>query len=257
LLEVRSWRVVVAGALLVLLSGCQIRVVAGVDARRDGSGIVRAGVGLDREALQQVPDLPGRLRVDDLKRAGWDVAGPAAEKDGLTWVRATKKFSTPAEANKAVTELNGSTGPFQQFRLTRSHSLLRTSTRFRGVVDLTSGANGFTDEQVRQRLGGTDLGLDEQTLQRRVGIVLNRIFRVQVVAKLPGKTDDNAPTHTADGVLWRPKLGERASLIANATSWNTPVLFFGSFALLAVVAFAVLLVRGRRGGRDVAVVPRP
>ena len=241
----RLLRAVVAGALLLLLTGCQIRVAAGVEARRDGSGVVRAGVGLDREALKEVPDLPGRLRVDDLRKAGWEVTGPAAEKDGLTWVRATKKFSTPAGADRAVRELSGPTGPFQGFRLRRQHSLLRTTTRFRGVVDLTSGANGFTDEQLRQRLGGTDLGLDEQSLQRRVGIVFNRIFRVQVVARLPGSIDSNAPTKAANGVVWTPKLGEKATLVATARAWNTTTIVFGLLAIAAAVGFVGVLVRSR------------
>jgi len=206
---------------------------------------VRAGVGLDREALREVPDLPSRLRVDDLRKAGWEIAGPLEEKDGLTWVRATKKFSTPAGADRAVRELSGSTGPFQGFRLRRKHSLLRTTTRFRGTIDLTAGANGFTDEQLRQRLGGADLGLDQQSLQRRVGIVLNRIFRVQVVARLPGSIDSNAPTKAANGVVWTPKLGERATLVATAKSWNTSTILFALLAALAAIAFAVVLVRGR------------
>ena len=206
---------------------------------------MRAGVGLDREALREVPDLPSRLRVDDLRKAGWEIAGPLEEKDGLTWVRATKKFSTPAGADRAVRELSGSTGPFQGFRLRRKHSLLRTTTRFRGTIDLTAGANGFTDERLRQRLGGADLGLDQQSLQRRVGIVLNRIFRVQVVARLPGSIDSNAPTKAANGVVWTPKLGERATLVATAKSWNTSTILFALLAALAAIAFAVVLVRGR------------
>jgi hypothetical protein len=218
-------------------------VTAGVEARRGGGGVVRAGVGLDREALAEVPDLPNRLRVDDLRKAGWDVTGPAAEKDGLTWVRATKEFTTPAGADRAFRELSGPQGPFQRFRLRRDHSLFRTTTRFRGVVDLTSGANGFTDDQLRQRLGGTDLGLDEQSLQRRVGIVLNRIFRVQVVARLPGSIDSNAPTKAANGVAWTPKLGEKATLVATAHAWNTTTIVFGLLALVAAAAFLRVLMR--------------
>ena len=149
----RWFRAVVAGALLLLLTGCQIRVVAGVEAHHDGSGVVRAGVGLDREALKEVPDLPNRLRVDDLRKAGWEVTDPAAEKDGLTWVRATKKFSTPAGADRAVRELSGTTGPFQGFRLRRQHSLFRTTTRFRGVVDLMM-------RRVREQLEAQGLGLE-------------------------------------------------------------------------------------------------
>ena len=60
-------------ALLLVCSACQVTIATEVDARADGSGVIRAGVGLDREALAQVPDLAGQLQVDDLRRAGWRV----------------------------------------------------------------------------------------------------------------------------------------------------------------------------------------
>jgi uncharacterized protein DUF3153 len=231
----------------LLLTGCEIRVTTEVDARGDGSGVVRAGVGLDREALRDVPDLPNRLRVDDLRKAGWEITGPAAEKDGRTWVRAVKRFATPAEANRVVRELSGPTGPFQNFRLTQKRSLLRTTTKFRGVVDLREGANGFTDAELRERLGVSDLGLglDQQTIQRRLGLVFNRIFRVQVVTRLPGTTESNAPTEAADGVLWTPKLGERASLEATSRAWNTSTIVFGVLALAAAAGFGLVLRHNR------------
>ena len=72
------------------MSSCQVTIVAGVDAKADGSGVVRAGVGLDADALHQIPDLRQQLKVDDLRKAGWTVVGPRKEGDGRTWVRATK-----------------------------------------------------------------------------------------------------------------------------------------------------------------------
>ena len=86
----RWFRAVVAGALLFLLTGCQIRVVAGVEARRDGSGVVRAGVGLDREALKEVPDLPNRLRVDDLRKAA---IGFAKSDEAVTYEKMKERVN--------------------------------------------------------------------------------------------------------------------------------------------------------------------
>ena len=125
-------RALFAAATLALLacSACQVTIAVGVDAKQNGSGVVRAGVGLDDDALRQIPDLAQQLRVDDLKRAGWTVVGPRKESDKRTWVRATKSFANPAGAAQAMTELNGPNGPFKDFRLTRKHSFLRTKTSF-------------------------------------------------------------------------------------------------------------------------------
>lgn len=232
-------------ALALLLTGCQVRVSTGVDTHRDGSGVVRVGVGLDKEALDSVPDLPHKLRVDDLRAAGWVVTGPATEKDGLSWVRAEKRFRTPSEAGRAVAEINGPNGPFRDFQIRRSHSLLRTTTHFRGVVDLSSGANGFVDPTLQQKLGGEDLGLDTATLQRRLGVVLNRIFRVQVVAQLPGSVASNAPSHAQGGVVWAPAVGERATLVASAHAWNVAVVLYGLVALVLAAAAVGVFVVGR------------
>jgi hypothetical protein len=207
----------------------------------DGSGVVRAGVGLDREALEQSGGFRG---LDDLRRAGYRIIGPRRERDGLTWLRAEKAFSKPADANQAMARLNA--GPFQRFRVRRRHTLLRTTTKFSGTVDLTGGAQNFVEGELRQRLQGADLGLDAGDLQRRTGLVLNRIFRVQVATKLPGKVSSNAPTEADEGVVWRPKLGERAVLEASAKSWNKRTIRFGLLAILAAGAAVLLVLRRRR-----------
>ena len=89
--------------LLVVLLGwattaCHVSIAAGVDVARDGSGRVSAGVGLDADAVKEIGDPATALRVDDLRRAGWQVEGPRREDDGLTWVRASKPFADPEQA---------------------------------------------------------------------------------------------------------------------------------------------------------------
>lgn len=232
--------------MLLACGGCRVEVVAGVEAARDGSGAVRVGVGLDGEALAQVGDLAHQLRVDDLRRAGWQVTGPSGKRGGVTWVRASKRFSSPRQAERVVAELNGPAGPFRELRLTRHRSLLRTTTGLRGTVDLTSGARGFTDEEVQRRLGGQDLGLDPATLQRRLGVTLDRIFRVQVTARLPGSIiSTNSPLHDGGVARWRPKVGERIEVNATASAWNTVSLALGVLGLAAAAAAGVLLVQRR------------
>ena len=214
-----------------------------MDAKQNGSGVVRAGVGLDDDALRQIPDLAQQLRVDDLKRAGWIVVGPRKESDKRTWVRATKPFASPTGAAKAMTELNGPNGPFKNFRLTRKHSFLRTKTSFSGTVDRV-GARGLADAQLQQQLGGS--GVDPNVLQQQLDQLVNRTVRLEVVAQLPGSISSNAPTSVSGGVVWRPKAGEQAHLTASSTAWDLRPIIFGAIAIVLAIGAFILWRRTRR-----------
>src|SRR5436305_3505228 len=162
-----SRRVLVAVALLGLLTtGCQVKIAAQLDLGRDGRGRVSAGVGLDAEALAEVGDPATALRVDDLRQAGWEVVGPRKEGDGLTWVRVSKPFADPDQATADMAELSGPGGPFKDFRLVRTKSLLRSKTTFTGVLDLAGGLSGLSDPDLTAKLGDVDLGLDVDGLKR-------------------------------------------------------------------------------------------
>ena len=195
-------------ALALFATGCHVTLSAGIDLRADGSGTVHAGVGFDDEALAEIGDLGAALRADDLRRAGWEVVGPAKEDDGLTWVRAAKEFDDVEEAAVVAAELSGPNGPFRDFRVTRERSLFRTRTSFTGVVDLTAGLTGLSDADLQAALGDFDLGLDVEGLQRRFGDTLGDRVRVEVSAKLPGKVDAE-PATTVDGgrAVWTAAVG--------------------------------------------------
>jgi len=253
-LSARRNQLVLAAAALALLvcSACQVTIAVGVDARQNGSGVVRAGVGLDDDAVRQIPDLAHQLRVDDLKRAGWTVVGPRKESDNRTWVRASKPFSTSAGAAKSIGELNGPNGPFKNFRLASKHSFLRTKTSFAGTVDRV-GAQGLADPKLQQQLGGS--GVDPKVLEQQLNQVIDRSVRTEVVAQLPGSISSNAPTAVSGGVVWHPKAGEQARLVASSTAWNLRPIIFGAVAIVLAIAAVIVWRRSRRAGERVPVTP--
>lgn len=223
------------------LGGCQVSTAIGVDTRSDGSGVVRATVTLDRAAALEAGDLGSRLRVDDLRAAGWRIDGPAATADGGMEVRASKGFATPAQATGVVEELSGADGPFKSFRVSRSRSFAKTKVAFRGDVDLRRGLGSFSDEDLRARLGN-DVGFDPAELEGRLGRALSRIFPVKVVARLPGSIDSNAPVKAGNGAQWTPLLGEEVTLVATSEQWNVRNLVAAGLAVVFGVALVVLLV---------------
>ena len=236
-----------AALALLLCSACQVTIAVGVDAKQNGSGVVRAGVGLDDDALRQIPDLAQQLRVDDLKKAGWTVVGPRKERDNRTWVRATKPFANPAGAAKAMTELNGPNGPFKNFKLRSKHSFLRTKTSFTGTVDRV-GARNLADSKLQQQLGG--MGVDPSVLEQQLNNLINRSLRTEVVVQLPGSISSNAPTEVSGGVVWHPKAGEQARLTASSTAWNLRPIIFGAVALVLAIAAIVVWRRSRARSAD-------
>ena len=231
-----------------MFGGCQTRVVTGIDANRDGSGVVRVGVGLDREALTQAGDL-AQLRLADLRADGWKVTGPRRERQGVTWVRAERGFSTPAEANRVLARLGPRSGPFRGLALTRARSLLHTTTSFRGTVDLTARLAGFEDEVRRL---GFDPGLDPVSLQRRLGIDLDRVVRFEVGARLPGRIQAAGASVTAGEARWAAPMGGVTEMRATATALNTATAVYGAVGLLAAAGAAALALYARAGREDVA-----
>jgi hypothetical protein len=235
----RLGRFAVAVALVLACSACRVTVATDVEARADGSGVIRAGVGLDREALAQVPQLAEQLQVDDLRRAGWRVLAPRRERDGLTWVRASYPFATPAEAQRAVAQLNGPSGPFRGFALTHEASRFRSRVRFTGTVDLERGLEGFADAELERRLGAANPGVDAATLKQRFGVDLERLLKVRVTARLPGLVR-----------TWRPRVGgPPVRLDASSESWDVRALGLTGVGGLALVLGIITALGGRRRAR--------
>ena len=238
----------VAAVLAFALSGCQVSLAAGVTVDRRGGGTVTAGVGLDAEALQQVGDLPAALRIDDLRAAGWSVADPRKEGDGLTWVRAAKRFADIDQANQALAQLSGPGGPFRDLRLARTHGLLRSTLALTGAVDLSAGVTGLSDPDLAAKLADVDLGLDMDGLKRRFGPDVGKALRVEMAADLPGRMKANTPERPGGRAVWAPAPGQAVELRAQSRALNMlPLVVLSAGAvLLAAGAVALLVGRARR-----------
>ncbi|HEX2042431.1 MAG TPA: hypothetical protein VHF24_07305, partial [Acidimicrobiales bacterium] len=197
------------------------------------------------DAVSRFGDLAGELRVDDLRQAGWEVDGPRKEDDGLTWVRASRSFAGADEANTFLAQLSGPDGPFRDLRLTRSRSLLRSTTRLTGTVDLSAGLAAFADPDLAARVGD-NLPLDLDRLREELGPDADQELQLAFQAGLPGDVRANAPQEQGRAV-WQPALGQRLQIEASSEALALlPLVPVAAAALLVVVLGAAFLVWRRR-----------
>ncbi len=181
-------------ALVLLLTGCHVKVQVDTKVNPDGSGTVTVAVGLDHDALAQVGDLQSQLRVDDLKAAGWTVTGPTAPTDGYMWVRASKRFSDPSQVGAIMDQVNGPDGMFRAWKVTKTSSLLGTSWKATGTVDMSKGAATLSDPQLDRALGGTGYSGVIHDIEKREGRPIDQMVDVQVSVEIPGASKVYAPT---------------------------------------------------------------
>ncbi|HUR17582.1 MAG TPA: hypothetical protein VMZ51_01435 [Acidimicrobiales bacterium] len=233
-------RFLLAGFAIVVLGGCRADLTVALRAAAEGGGDVSATVSLDREAMEQVPDLTGQLRVGDLKAAGWRIEGPAPAPGGRTELRAVKVFGSAPEATRILQELTGPGGPFGSLRLNRTRSLLKTRTSLTGAFDLAGGLEAFSDEVLKERLGGAPLGLDLTKLEAELGAPLADIFGFRLIADLPGDLEAGTPA------FWQVRLGQTTRVDAVAEQWNLITLAAGAASATAGLALVAVLVRRNR-----------
>jgi hypothetical protein len=231
------------GLVLLVAAGCQVQTVVTVDVDQDGSGTVEVAVGLDEEALAQVPDLDDSgsgdvpdvaqlVRVDDLAASGWEVSEPETESDGITWIRATKRFGTPEQAEEVLAELTGSSGLLGDLRLERSSSFGRDSYVFAGTADFSGGLEAFGDQGLATALDGEPLGEDVAAIEERFGRPVAEMLSLDVDVRLPGGTQSR----------WTPELGgDPVQMSTETTLYHWPVLLLAAAAVVCLLALAVVL----------------
>ncbi len=200
-------------------------------------------VSFDDDALRQVG---GQLQTADLTKAGWTVVGPRKESDGLTWVRASKPFATPAQGEQVAAEVGRKL--FRDLKIDRKRSLFKTRLSLKWTVDFTGGSGALSDPALEQQLAQG--GADAEAIKRQLVAAADRAISTEVVAHLPGKITSNAPLTVSGGAVWKPKPGDPPStLTASSEEWNKVPLVLAAAAvglLLAGIAVIVVGVIRRR-----------
>jgi hypothetical protein len=252
---VRRLGVAVAALAALATAACDVRTAVDVTMAEDGSGTVAVAVGLDEEALAEVPDADGDgvsgpadldtlLRTDDMVAVGWDVAAPE-ESGGLTWVRATKPFGTPEEGVAILEEITGAEGVLRDLRMERTKGFASTSYDFAGTLDLSGGLEAFGDAGLAELLDGEPLGEDVAAIEQRLGEPLGDVFSLDVTVALPGSVDPGTGTGDGGRVRWTSQLGGGPSELAASSRQRDPaVLGLAGLAAVAGLAGIALLVRG-------------
>lgn len=152
---------VVLAAFLVLallfVAGCKTEATIDITMDSSGDGTIAVTVTLDKEAAEAAGDLSQQLSFDDLKKAGWSIAGPEDAGDGGVYITATHAFANVQQATALMKSITGNDGPLRDFVLTRTASTWDTQVTARGNIDLSKGVDSFNDPKLAKALGGTNL----------------------------------------------------------------------------------------------------
>ena len=128
-----------------------------------------------------------RLRVGDLRRAGWEGPGLQVRANGSATFSVYHRFTTVAEANKLLAQLSRRDGPFGQLTLRRQRSPLATTITLRGPGDFRQGLAAFGDAKLAQLTGSGAFGVTDAEVLRQTGAAsIDGVLRITVVTDLVG-----------------------------------------------------------------------
>jgi hypothetical protein len=144
----RARLLLLVGTSLLFLSACRVDIKLDVAADRDGSGRLTVTTDIDNEAATLVPGLAEDLRLDDLLQSGWKVEGPTQVNNGGLRVVLTYDFESPAEANRALAQINGPNGPLLAPALKRTVEGKTVATTFDATLQFVGGIEAFSDEHL-------------------------------------------------------------------------------------------------------------
>ena len=144
----------VALGLVIVLAGCRLDVDVATMIGEDGHGTVTVTVRADAELLARAPGVLADLRLDDLKAAGWTVAGPATAADGRRRAHARQAVRPPRTATKVLAEVSGPNGPLQQHGRRSAAAGHTAHDDASAARPSCPGLQAFSDPQLVAALGG-------------------------------------------------------------------------------------------------------
>lgn len=239
-----------------MASACSTTHVAiSVRVAGNGQGTVAVVVAVPPATAARLPDLLHGLPVDDLRRAGWTVAGPVPGPAGSSLLRAAHGFTTFAEARVLVGDIMGS-GPLAQrplrLDLARRVSLFRTTYRASGVMQLRCGLACFDDPALAAATG-YPLGLHPADVRSLRPTRSSPDLDFTLSVSLPG-SPSRGDSRARTTFVWRAPLGgsvraQASSFVLDTARLRTLVVDVCAGALVVLLTAAVLVLRHRRTRR--------
>jgi len=199
------------GAALLLLTGCKVDIRIDVDADDNGAGTIQVTVDADNVLVTTVPGLASNVRYEDLVSSGWTVEGPIQVNNGGLRIILKYAFESPAEATRALNQINGPNGPLINAELKRTVNGRQVATTLDATAQLTGGLEAFSDAALTAAIGetpwlGTARKLEIQNPSEALTITL--------VVRLPGDIKKTTGSESAGGVVWNiPTDGTSSSVV--------------------------------------------
>lgn len=167
---------------VVVLAGCRVDARVDITMHGDGTGVLRASVTLDADALDQIGGeraAAQQIRLGDLQAAGWQFS--ALDHGTITF---THPFRGQTELAQRLSDLVGPGGVLRDPRITRERGWFSANDSVSLVVDMRAPQTGIgSDADLRARLKAA--GLDPASLNAQMASDLRAALHVSVVVHLP------------------------------------------------------------------------
>lgn len=190
---------VLIGLALFLLSGCKVDIRIDISAEDTGAGTIQITLDADNVLVTMVPGLASDVRYDDLIASGWTVEGPIQVNNGGLRIILKYAFASPAEATRALSQINGPNGPLIDAELKRTVNGRQVATTLDATAQVIGGLEAFSDAALTAAIGETPwLGTARKLEIENPAQALS----ITVVVRLPGDIKKTTGTESGGGVVW-------------------------------------------------------
>jgi hypothetical protein len=248
-LKGRFARLGVVACAALLLSSCRVDQTVSLTVEQNGSGTVTVMITADKDVVAKAPNLAADLRTDDLVEAGWEVTKPVKTKTGGLTVTLVRAFRNPAEANIALSQVNGPKGPLHEMVVTRTGKDTNSKWSLAGRLEVTGGLEAFIDDAGLELVGAAPYLANVQ----EAGLDLGDAVGITFTAVLPGTIDQSTGVASEGLVSWAvPMDGSKVDIATTSTNVDVvssisrvgKVLLLGLLVLWIAATLVLLLLVG-------------
>ena len=242
-------RLCVVACAALLLSSCRVDQSVSLTVKPNGSGEVTVVITADKDIVAKAPNLAADLRTDDLVEAGWKVSKPVKTKTGGLTVTLVRPFRNPAEANIALSQVNGPKGPLHEMVVTRTGKDTNSQWSLAGRLEVTGGLEAFIDDAGLELVGAAPYLANVQ----EAGLDLGDAVGITFTASLPGAIDASTGVKGDGIVSWAvPMDGSKVDIATTSTNVDvvssisrvSKVLLLGLLVLWIAATVVLLLLVG-------------